>query len=154
MALSVVDSNGDPIDTGSIVGLTVVRGPRRGAENGENFGILLSQTVKLPSTNERAFLISSNHDSGKAAVLHSSSRRCRCDVSITIGRSSAEYFSHEAEFGAVALNGPYPCGTGLLVTQCVRYGVLSYGCPAGAVCVPDGAYHGVWAEPGTCFWGI
>ncbi|KAK8766582.1 hypothetical protein V5799_006640 [Amblyomma americanum] len=65
-----------------------------------------------------------------------------------IGRSSAEYFSHETEFGAVALNGPYPCGT------CVRYGVLSYGCPAGAVCVPDGAYHGVWAGPGTCFWGI
>ncbi|KAK8786784.1 hypothetical protein V5799_023441 [Amblyomma americanum] len=116
MALSVVDSNGDPIDTGSIVDLTVVRGPRRGTDNGENFGILLSQTVKLPSTNERAFLTSSNHDSREAAVLLSSSRRCRSD--------------------------------------CVRYGVLSYGCPAGAVCVPDGAYHGVWAGPGTCFWGI
>uniref|UniRef100_A0A0C9RVN0 Putative secreted protein n=1 Tax=Amblyomma americanum TaxID=6943 RepID=A0A0C9RVN0_AMBAM len=65
-----------------------------------------------------------------------------------IGRSSAEYFSHAAEFGAVALNGPYPCGT------CVRDGFLGYGCPAGAVCVPDGVYHGVWAGPGTCFWGI
>uniref|UniRef100_A0A023FSN6 Putative secreted protein n=1 Tax=Amblyomma cajennense TaxID=34607 RepID=A0A023FSN6_AMBCJ len=65
-----------------------------------------------------------------------------------IGTSSAGYFSHETEFGAVAFNGPYPCGT------CVRDGALSYGCPAGAVCVPDGAHLGVWAGPGTCFWAV
>uniref|UniRef100_A0A023G0G7 Putative secreted protein n=1 Tax=Amblyomma parvum TaxID=251391 RepID=A0A023G0G7_AMBPA len=71
-----------------------------------------------------------------------------CAVFAIIGRSSADFFSHDAEFGAFALNGPYPCGT------CVTDGVLSYGCPAGAVCFPDGADYGVWSGPGTCFWDV
>nr|DAA34673.1 TPA_inf: hypothetical secreted protein 2009 [Amblyomma variegatum] len=66
-----------------------------------------------------------------------------------IGTSFSAFYSHDAEFGVVAYTGGnalYPFGL------CVRSGAVSYGCPVGAVCVPRGAYFGLWTGPGTCFW--
>uniref|UniRef100_A0A6M2E162 Putative conserved secreted protein n=1 Tax=Amblyomma tuberculatum TaxID=48802 RepID=A0A6M2E162_9ACAR len=68
-----------------------------------------------------------------------------------IGTSFSAFFSHDAAFGLVTYNGAnayYPHGS------CVRSGVLSYGCPAGAVCIPRGAYYGFWSGPGICYWAL
>uniref|UniRef100_A0A023G978 Putative secreted protein n=1 Tax=Amblyomma triste TaxID=251400 RepID=A0A023G978_AMBTT len=67
-----------------------------------------------------------------------------------IGVSSAQFFSHDSEFGLVAFNAPSQLHS---FGFCARYGVVSEGCPVGAVCVPKAAYYGIWAGPGTCFWG-